>query len=98
MPARNARSPPRRRWPTRSRSWRCSPGAPPAAATLVASGSAADKVPGAELRLPVPEAPLPVLSPLLSVVPGQLFAAALSRAKGPDADQPIGLTKVTLAQ
>ena len=69
-----------------------------AGATLVASGSAADKVPGAELRLPVPEAPLPVLSPLLSVVPGQLFAAALSRAKGLDADQPVGLTKVTLAQ
>ena len=41
---------------------------------------------------------MPVLSPLLSVVPGQLFAAALSRAKGLDADQPVGLTKVTLAQ
>jgi glutamine---fructose-6-phosphate transaminase (isomerizing) len=69
-----------------------------AGATLVASGSAAEKVAGAEFRLPVPEAPLPVLSPLLSVVPGQLFAAALSRAKGLDADQPAGLTKVTLAQ
>jgi len=69
-----------------------------AGATLVASGSAAAEVPGAEFRLPVPEAPLPVLSPLLSVVPGQLFAAALSRAKGLDADQPVGLTKVTLAQ
>jgi glutamine---fructose-6-phosphate transaminase (isomerizing) len=69
-----------------------------AGATLVASGSAADEVPDAEFRLPVPEAPLPVLSPLLSVVPGQLFAAALSRAKGLDADQPVGLTKVTLAQ
>ena len=46
----------------------------------------------------MPEVPLPVLSPLLSVVPGQLFAAALARAKGLDADQPIGLTKVTLAQ
>jgi glutamine---fructose-6-phosphate transaminase (isomerizing) len=67
-------------------------------ATLVASGSAADEVAGAEFRLPVPEAPLPVLSPLLSVVPGQLFAAALARAKGLDADQPAGLTKVTLAQ
>jgi glutamine---fructose-6-phosphate transaminase (isomerizing) len=69
-----------------------------AGATLVASGSAAKKVPGAKFRLPVPEPPLPVLSPLLSVVPGQLFAAALSRAKGFDADQPVGLTKVTLAQ
>ena len=69
-----------------------------AGATLVASGSAADEVAGAEFRLPVPEVPLPVLSPLLSVVPGQLFAAALARAKGLDADQPVGLTKVTLAQ
>ena len=69
-----------------------------AGATLVASGSAADEVTGAEFRLPVPEAPMPVLSPLLSVVPGQLFAAALARAKGLDADRPAGLTKVTLAQ
>jgi glucosamine--fructose-6-phosphate aminotransferase (isomerizing) len=69
-----------------------------AGATLVASGSAAQEVAGAEFRLPVPESPLPVLSPLLSVVPGQLFAAALARAKGLDADQPVGLTKVTLAQ
>jgi glucosamine--fructose-6-phosphate aminotransferase (isomerizing) len=69
-----------------------------AGATLVASGSAADEIAGAEFRLPVPEAPLPVLSPLLSVVPGQLFAAALAPAKGLDADRPAGLTKVTLAQ
>jgi glutamine---fructose-6-phosphate transaminase (isomerizing) len=69
-----------------------------AGATLVASGSAAEEVAGAEFLLPVPESPLPVLSPLLSVVPGQLFADALSRAKGLDADQPAGLTKVTLAQ
>jgi glucosamine--fructose-6-phosphate aminotransferase (isomerizing) len=69
-----------------------------AGAMLVATGSAADEVPGASFRLPVPEAPLAVLSPLLSVVPGQLFAGALSRAKGLNADQPTGLTKVTLAQ
>lgn len=69
-----------------------------AGATLVACGSAAAEVPDAAFRLPVPEAPLPVLSPLLSVVPGQVFAAALARAKGLDPDRPIGLTKVTLAQ
>jgi glucosamine 6-phosphate synthetase-like amidotransferase/phosphosugar isomerase protein len=34
----------------------------------------------------VPESPLPLLSPLLSVVPGQLFAWALARAKGLDPD------------
>ena len=67
-------------------------------ATIVASGSAAAEVEGAEWRLPVPKAPLAVLSPLLSVVPGQLFAAALAEAKGLDPDRPERLTKVTLAQ
>ncbi len=38
----------------------------------------------------MPEAPLPLLAPLLPVVPGQLFAAALARAKGLDADSPTG--------
>jgi glucosamine--fructose-6-phosphate aminotransferase (isomerizing) len=69
-----------------------------AGATIVASGSAAAEVEGAAYRLPVPEAPLPLLSPLLSVVPGQLFAAALAEAKGLDPDRPERLTKVTLAQ
>jgi glucosamine--fructose-6-phosphate aminotransferase (isomerizing) len=69
-----------------------------AGATLVASGNAADAIEGAAWRLPVPAAPLAVLSPLVSVVPGQLFAGALAGAKGLDPDQPEGLTKVTLAQ
>jgi glucosamine--fructose-6-phosphate aminotransferase (isomerizing) len=69
-----------------------------AGATLVATGSAAADVVDAGFRLPVPEAPLAILSPLLSVVPGQLFAAALARAKGFDPDRPAGLTKVTLAE
>jgi glutamine---fructose-6-phosphate transaminase (isomerizing) len=69
-----------------------------AGATIVASGSAAAEVEGAAYGLPVPEAPIPLLSPLLSVVPGQLFAAALAEAKGLDPDRPERLTKVTLAQ
>ena len=40
----------------------------------------------------------PLLSPLLSIVPGQLFAWALSRARGLDPDSPRGLSKVTLAR
>jgi glucosamine--fructose-6-phosphate aminotransferase (isomerizing) len=68
-----------------------------AGATLVASGTAAAEIEGAAFRLPVPDPPLPLLSPLLSVVPGQLFAAALARAKGLDADHPERLSKVTLA-
>src|SRR6266536_2131108 len=68
-----------------------------AGATVVASGNAAAEIDGAAYALPVPEAPNPILAPLLSVVPGQLFAAALAHAKGLDSDRPVGLTKVTRA-
>ncbi|HST26033.1 MAG TPA: SIS domain-containing protein, partial [Gaiellaceae bacterium] len=44
-----------------------------AGATLVASGSAASSIPGPDYVLPVPQPPSPILSPILSVVPGQLF-------------------------
>jgi glucosamine--fructose-6-phosphate aminotransferase (isomerizing) len=66
-------------------------------ATLVSSGTAADAVTASAYRLPVPMTEPALLSPLLSVVPGQLFALALSRARGLDADAPHGLKKVTLA-
>ena len=42
--------------------------------TLVASGNAAGTIEGADYTLTVPEASLPILSPLISVLPGQLFA------------------------
>ena len=38
-----------------------------------------------------------LLSPLLSVVPGQLLAWALAQAKGLDPDRPTGLSKITHA-
>ena len=69
-----------------------------AGATLVASGDAAEALSGAAYVLPVPKPPAPLLSPLLSVVPGQLFAWSLARARGLDADRPVGLSKVTLAR
>ena len=69
-----------------------------AGATVVASGNAAAEIEGAAFALPVPEPPNPILAPLLSVVPGQLFAAALAQAKGLDADRPLGLSKVTRAR
>ena len=43
----------------------------------------------------LPEAVPEWLSPVVAVVPGQLFAAALTRAKGYDLDRPRGLRKVT---
>jgi glucosamine--fructose-6-phosphate aminotransferase (isomerizing) len=66
-------------------------------AALLASGTAAGRIDGADYVLAVPQPRSPILSPLLSVVPGQLFAWALARAKGLDPDRPAGLSKVTLA-
>jgi len=67
-------------------------------ATLVASGVAASMLGSADYALPLPQPPLPLLAPILSVLPGQLFALALARAKGLDPDSPRGLSKVTLAR
>ena len=70
-----------------------------AGATIIASGSAAEAIPRADYVLPSPPAAAsPLLAPLLSVVPGQLFASALARARGLDPDAPRGLSKVTLAR
>ena len=66
-------------------------------ATVVASGTAAAAIAGSQYVLPVPLPEPALLSPLLSVVPGQLFAGALARARGLDPDAPHGLNKVTLA-
>ncbi|NDU78493.1 hypothetical protein GWI34_38805 [Actinomadura sp. DSM 109109] len=64
----------------------------------MASGNAASDIEDPAYTLAVPEPPLAVLAPLLSVLPGQLFAGALARAKGFDPDKPVGLSKVTLAR
>jgi glucosamine--fructose-6-phosphate aminotransferase (isomerizing) len=69
-----------------------------AGATIVASGSAAEAITSANYTLVSPPAPSPLLGPLFSVVPGQLFAWALARARGLDPDAPRGLSKVTLAR
>ena len=69
-----------------------------AGATIVASGSAAASVPHAQYVLASPATSSPLLSPLLSILPGQLFAWALARARGLDPDAPRGLSKVTLAR
>ena len=66
-------------------------------APLVAAGPAAAAL-GADHVLEVPRAPLDVLSPLLSVLPGQLFAVALAQEKGLDPGAPRNLRKVTLAR
>ena len=66
-----------------------------AGATLIATGAAADRIDSAAYSFPTPAAPAPIYSPLISVVPGQLFARALALAKGYDPDRPTHLTKIT---
>ena len=68
-----------------------------AGATIIASGTAAAELADARYALTVPAPSLPLLSPLLSVVPGQVFARSLALARGLDPDRPRGLSKVTLA-
>ncbi len=45
--------------------------------------------------MPIPAVP-EWLSPIVAVVPGQVFAMSLALAKGHSVDKPIGLTKVTI--
>jgi glucosamine--fructose-6-phosphate aminotransferase (isomerizing) len=66
-----------------------------AGASLIAVGTRAALVDDASYRLETPPAPDPILSPLFSVLPGQLFARALSLARGYDPDHPTNLTKIT---
>ena len=68
-----------------------------AGATLVASGPAAREIADAGFYAAVPTPAVTLLSPLLSVVPGQLLAWALAQAKGLDPDRPTGLSKITHA-
>jgi glucosamine--fructose-6-phosphate aminotransferase (isomerizing) len=68
-----------------------------AGASVVASGTRAEAI-ESDYRLAAPDPALPLLAPLVSVVPGQLFAWALARAKGLDPDRPAGLTKITRAR
>ena len=54
-----------------------------------------DPLPGTD-HLPFPDTLPEWLSPLVDIIPAQLFTAALARAKGLDVERPRGLKKVTL--
>ena len=49
----------------------------------------------AQLALPLPSGVPEWLTPMVSVLPGQLFSLTLAQVKGLDPDQPLGLRKVT---
>ena len=51
----------------------------------------------AEVAMPLPDTP-EWLSPIVAVVPGQLWALGLSLARGRHPDAPPGLSKVTLTR
>jgi glucosamine--fructose-6-phosphate aminotransferase (isomerizing) len=49
----------------------------------------------AQIAFPIPAGVPEWLTPLVAVIPGQLFGMALAHVKGLDPDQPVGLSKVT---
>ncbi|WCB96477.1 Glutamine--fructose-6-phosphate aminotransferase [isomerizing] [Baekduia alba] len=69
-----------------------------AGAPVLAAGPAAAALEGAAFTLPTPPAARdPLLTPMLSVLPGQLLAWSLALAKGIDPGAPRHLRKVTSA-
>ena len=64
-------------------------------AELVAISDEASILARARVGLRLPSGVPEWLSPLVAVLPGQLFAVALARARGLDPDSPRGLSKVT---
>ena len=67
-------------------------------AELVVISSRSDALDLAQTPLPVPSGIPEWLSPIVTVVQGQLFALGLTLAKGFDPDHPRGLHKVTLTE
>jgi len=62
---------------------------------VLVAGAEVGRPAGSDL-LPFPDVLPEWLSPLIAILPAQLFCAGLARAKGLDGEQPRGLSKVTL--
>ncbi len=65
---------------------------------LIALSDRQDILSRAEVAVPLPAGVPEWLSPIVAVVPGQLWARCLAVAKGLDPDCPRGLSKVTLTR
>jgi glucosamine--fructose-6-phosphate aminotransferase (isomerizing) len=70
----------------------------PRGAELLVISDRQDLLAQAVTPLPLPEGVPEWLSPIVAVVPGQLFALYLTLTKGHDPDQPQGIQKVTLTR
>jgi glucosamine--fructose-6-phosphate aminotransferase (isomerizing) len=66
-------------------------------AELVTISDAQSALELARSPIPLPSGIPEWISPMVSIVPAQLFVFALTRARGLDPEKPRGLTKVTLA-
>ena len=66
-----------------------------AGAPLIAISDREDVLRAAQVALPLPAGTPEWLSPVVAVVPGQLWALGLSLARGTNPDAPPGLAKVT---
>jgi len=64
-------------------------------AELIVVSNKAEILNKAATRFPIPDNLPEWLSPIVTVIPGQLFARQLAIEKGLDSDNPEGLTKVT---
>ncbi len=67
-------------------------------AELLAISDLPDVLARAKSRIELPAGVPEWLSPIVAVVPGQLFAGALAVASGQNPDQPRGLSKVTMTR
>ncbi len=67
-------------------------------AELIVAAHSAEILGMAKRPLPLPVDTGEYLSPIVSILPGQLWAYHLARARGKDPDRPRGLTKVTLTR
>jgi glucosamine--fructose-6-phosphate aminotransferase (isomerizing) len=67
-------------------------------AELVVISDRQDLLAEAVTPLPLPAGVPEWLSPIVAVIPGQLFALHLTLTKGHDPDQPVGLQKVTITR
>jgi glutamine---fructose-6-phosphate transaminase (isomerizing) len=68
------------------------------ATPLIALSDRPEILAAGEVAMPLPAGTPEWLSPLVAVVPGQLFALGLCQARGMDPDAPRGLRKVTLTR